>query len=227
MEIMFDKLNLLNFIEKETEYKQPVAVENEADKKVIEEANEKLRIRNKKCKGLIVQKLANCQLGYTKGKISPFSVWKSLQNTYERTGMATQLQVRRQLLSTKHNPRAETLEAHFLRMENLIRQLKATVSESDEICHLLFSMPQEYNVVVTAIEMMSFNNLTLGFVKNRLLDEVSKRLFHGQLKQVKSEVHPSTAFASYNKRGKARSRKASNTEKTNTRPEQRGQLASF
>ena len=36
-------------------------------------------------------------------------------------------------------------------------------------------MPEEYNMVVTALEMLSSEQLILGFVKTRLFDEEAKR----------------------------------------------------
>ena len=60
----------------------------------------------------------------------------------------------------------------------LVRELKSTgakLEESDIVCHLLLTMPEEYDMVVTALETNSSEQLTLTFVKTRLLDEVAKR----------------------------------------------------
>lgn len=131
------------------------------------------------------------------GKETAYDVWKTLEETYQRKSLVEQLRVRKQLLTIhgKHNPAIETMEQHFQKFEKLTRQLKATGGKIEEIgiiCHLLLSMPPEYTVVCTAIETMSTEHLSLNFVKNRLLDEESKRMLQGrklkQTSEVQSEV---------------------------------------
>jgi len=79
------------------------------------------------------------------------------------------------LLKFKDN---EPLQDFFLLFDETVRSLKAAGGnlEDDVICYLLLSMPETYNVVVTAIETISSDKLTVNFVKGRLLDEELKRL---------------------------------------------------
>lgn len=66
----------------------------------------------------------------------------------------------------------------FLLFDETVRSLKAAggnLEEDNVICYLLLSMPETYNVVVTAIETISSDKLTVNFVKGWLLDEEVKR----------------------------------------------------
>lgn len=59
-----------------------------------------------------------------------------------------------------------------------MRELKSTganLDETDIVCHLLLTMPEEYNMMVTALKTLSSEQLILSFVKSRLLDEEAKR----------------------------------------------------
>lgn len=78
----------------------------------------------------------------------------------------------------KFNPSQEILEDHILRFDRVVRELKSsgsTMKENDVICHLLLTMSTEYDAVVTAIETVSQNQLTLSFVKGRLFDKEAKQ----------------------------------------------------
>jgi len=81
----------------------------------------------------------------------------------------------------------------------MIRELKSTgavAEENDIICYLLLKMPQEYDMVV--IETMAGKtDLSLSFVKNRLLDEESKRQANGRSKLKGEQLQSSTAFSSH------------------------------
>lgn len=60
---------------------------------------------------------------------------------------------------------------------DLVKNIKSAgskVEDDDVICHLLMSLPESYNVVITAIETLSTDLLMLDFVKGRLLDEEVK-----------------------------------------------------
>lgn len=96
---------------------------------------------------------------------------------------------------------SNNLANHFLKFDKLIREFKstdATLEESDVVCHLLLTMPTEYNIVVTALETMSAELLTINFAKTRLLDEKSKQN-EGTSKRNKRNNASSTAFSSTSK----------------------------
>uniref|UniRef100_A0A8D8PVW5 Copia protein n=1 Tax=Cacopsylla melanoneura TaxID=428564 RepID=A0A8D8PVW5_9HEMI len=193
LEVLLDEKGLLKYVENEVELEpEPSGTESSADKTTREKSNSVLEQKGKYCKRLIISTIADSHLEYCKGKSSAFQVWKSLESTFQRKGIACQLQVRKKLLSMKHNTN-DSLESHFLKFDNLIRSLKAAggnLEEMDIICHLLLTMPSEYNMVVTAIETFSTNNadMNLSFVKGRLLDEESKRKVCGKPKSTDSSA---------------------------------------
>jgi hypothetical protein len=64
-------------------------------------------------------------------------------------------------------------------MDKLTRQLReagVTIDEEDYICSILLSLPPEYDTVATAIETVPASEGNVPFVRNRLLEEESKRL---------------------------------------------------
>ena len=90
----------------------------------------------------------------------------------------------------KFNPGKDTLSSHFLAFDKLIRDLKTTgakLKNTDVFCHLLLTMPSEYDYVVTAIETLSAEQLDIRFVKNRLLDEEAKRTESNKKRNCASE----------------------------------------
>lgn len=136
-----------------------------------------LRKNDKKCKSLITQRISDSHLEYVKEKDTAYEMWKALSDSFERTGVSSQLRLRKTLLTMRYAP-TESMASHFLKFDKLIRELKSTgakIEETDIVCHLLLTMPEEYDMVVTALETMSSGQLTLSFVKTRLLDEEAKR----------------------------------------------------
>lgn len=152
--------------------------------------------KDRKCKSIITQFLSDSHLEYVKDKYTAQEMWESLSKTFQRKGIANQLYLRKQLLQLKVDD-DKSLTLHFLTFDGIIRKLKgcgANLEEIDIICHLLLTLPKSYEMVVTAIETLG-NDLTLEYVKGRLLDEEAKR-------QSKASKIPenSTAFTgkSYN-----------------------------
>lgn len=142
-----------------------------------EEHKEKWRKSDNKCKSLIVQCIADSHLEYVMGKNTSKEIWDSLLKTFERKGVASQLYLRRRLLTMKYSGEMN-LESHFVKFDEIIRQLRsagAKLENEDIVCHLLLTMPETYNNVVTALETLSPDTLTIEFVKGRLLDEEAKK----------------------------------------------------
>lgn len=73
---------------------------------------------------------------------------------------------------------SEDIVDHFLRFDTKIRELKSTgakMEELDIIIHLLLTLSGSYDNSVTALETMKQDDLSLEFVKTRLMDEFNKR----------------------------------------------------
>lgn len=101
---------------------------------------------------------------------------------FERKDVASQLYLRRQLLLTLKYENNTSLEAHFVWFDELIRQLKsagAKLEKEDTVCHLLLTIPETHNCVVTAIETLSTDKLTIEFVKGGLWDKEAKKKNNG------------------------------------------------
>jgi len=77
---------------------------------------------------------------------------------------ALQIRLKRKLLCMKFNPLQESLENYIMKFDRIVKDLKAlglNIEENDVMCHLLLTMPSEYDAMVTAIETVNKNQLTL------------------------------------------------------------------
>ena len=65
-----------------------------------------------------------------------------------------------------------------MEFDKTIRELKyvgAKIEEKTLVCQLLLSLPESYEALITALETIEPEQLTVSKVKSRLLDEESKR----------------------------------------------------
>lgn len=138
---------------------------------------EELSKKENKCHSMIIQRICDDYLEYVKDKETPKGVWSTLTATFERKGVANRMFLRRELLTLKMTD-GENLENHFLKFDRILRELKsagAKMEDEDVVCQLLLTLPKSYDPVVTALETMKIDELTIEFVKGRLLDDDIKR----------------------------------------------------
>lgn len=198
METLLNEMDLMGYVEKP--YIEMVDIpesKNATEQRRRAKQIEDFSKCDRKCKSQIIQRIADSHLEYAKDKQTAFDLWTLLCETFERKGIASQLLIRKSLLSMKFDSKNDTLANYFLKFDKLVRNLRSTgtkLEELDVVCHLLLTMPSKYNNVVTAVETLANDNLTIGFVKDRLKDEESKR---NDVKKVNAnELFSSTAFSS-------------------------------
>ncbi len=81
-------------------------------------------------------------------------VWKKLADQFEKKTWATRLDLRRKLQSLLLKD-GGSAQGHIKAMTEIFDSLSVageTISEEDRVVYLLASLPQSYNVLVTALE---------------------------------------------------------------------------
>lgn len=181
IEVLLEEKDLTEFIE--------TALEDLVDGENPDEEM-KIRMREKKCKSILVQCIHDSQLEYIKDKKYAKDIFDSLKAVFERTSVAGQLLLRKRLLTMKYAD-GEDMQKHFLTFDKNVRDIKsigATMEEIDIVCHLLLTLPKSFDTLVTATETIDPENLTLQFVKSRILDEFEKRSCAGNIKTSNDSV---------------------------------------
>lgn len=170
-------------------------LENTLEKLVSDCETEKdqaeFKIKDAKAKSIIVQCVSDKHLDIIKDSNTAKEMVKALEDVFQRKSIFTKLTLKKKLLTLKHK-KNQKLEDHFHIFDTLIRELESIeskVQESDKVCHLLLSLNEEYEAVITAIETLN-TDVTMDFVKSRLLDEELKI----KNKQGINETAPEVSF---------------------------------
>lgn len=123
-------------------------------------------------KGAIIEHLSDATLGFATSNDTARSIIRKLDSLYERQSLATQLAIEKKLIIFKFKEDIP-LTKHFMIFDEMIVELQAageTLKETSKIARLLLTLPTTYDPVVTAIQTIADDKLTLAFVKTRLLD---------------------------------------------------------
>ena len=106
----------------------------------------------------------------------PVVVWKQLSDQFQKKMWANKLELRKKLYSLRLRD-GESVQAHIKEMTELFEALAVVgdaVSDEDRVVYLLASLPESFNMLVTALEASSENVPKMEIVTERLLHEERK-----------------------------------------------------
>ena len=84
----------------------------------------------------------------------PIAVWKKLEDQFQKKTWATKLELRRKLHSLRLKD-GDSVQEHIKAMTEIFDCLSVAgdpVSDKDRVVHLLASLPDSFNMLVTALE---------------------------------------------------------------------------
>lgn len=167
MSVLLEEKEVIDYIE--VEFKE----ENYREEREKKEAKRK----DNRCKSYIVQCVGDSQVDLVRDCKTAYSMWKNLEDRYEKKGIPGQLVLRKKLMSMKMKE-DDDLEIFFANFEEVIRQLKAAgadCKEEDIVCTLLLAMPKSFETVLTILENVPPTDLTLNLVQAKLRSEIERR----------------------------------------------------
>ena len=106
----------------------------------------------------------------------PQAVWTKLEEQFQRKTWANKLQLRRKLFALKLKE-GESVNEHIKTMSEIFAALSVIgdpVGEEDKVVHLLASLPDSYDMLVTALEAQSENVPKWELVTERIIHEELK-----------------------------------------------------
>ena len=123
------------------------------------EARRKYLTRRDRALALVVLAVEPSLLYLLGDPEDPMVVWKKLEEQFQRKTWANKLQLRRKLFSLKLKEGGSVNE-HVKTMTETFEELAVIgdpVSEEDRVVHLLASLPESFDMLVTALEAQSDN----------------------------------------------------------------------
>lgn len=146
--------------------------------KSLKKADDKAAKKDAKAKNIIVQSVADSHLNILRGKATAYEMWRVLTETYEKKGLCGKLMIKRKMLGMKQGD-SESIQDYIQRFDAVMSELASvdpdSIMKSEEVvCNFLMGVHPKFGTVVTIIENMDQDDVSLEFVKRRLQNEEEK-----------------------------------------------------
>lgn len=134
MEVHLEELGLLACIKQlpeEVEEYRVFAADSADVKRAKEAALTERKMKDIRCKSVLIRNIADSQLEYVKQKRNPVEIWQALQNAFARKGISGQFFLLKKLLALKYDETG-AMEQHLLLFDKTVRDLNSTGIQLDE-----------------------------------------------------------------------------------------------
>jgi hypothetical protein len=111
----------------------------------------------------------------------PAVVWEKLTNQFQKKTCANKLALRRKLYSLRLKD-GESIQKHIKEMTEIfdgLAVIDGPITEEDRVVHLLASLPESYDILITALE---------ANVEVPKMETVTERLLHEERKMKERSV---------------------------------------
>lgn len=132
---------------------------------------------DKKALATIALSIEQSQYPLIKDCSTAKDMWEALKQYHEKTTAASQLSLLIRLCDAKVGEEGD-VEKHLLDMDVLFEQLQSAglvLDEKLQIAMVLRSMPESYHFLASTLEARPDQDVTMGLVRSKLLDEYRKR----------------------------------------------------
>jgi len=179
--IKIDKLTETNFHEWRQRIKMVLTLRDlddmlDEDGKPTDAETRELAVskrRDTKASAIIGLTLGSEQLEHVSGCEATAEMWSTLQGVFQRKSLMNRMKARREFYTVEMTI-GERMLGYINRVRNLGENLKATggeVTEMDLAMSVLNGRTSKYENVLVALDAKGENELSLDFVKSRLLQE--------------------------------------------------------
>ena len=119
------------------------------------------------------------QLIYIRNETTAKAAWNNLKEQHQRVSLNSKVTLMRSICKMSFKE-GGNMECHIKDMMELFDKLRTiddkNFSEDWQVSMLLSSLPQSYDMLITALEVRDNVDLTLSVVKNKLMEEQSRQL---------------------------------------------------
>lgn len=172
MEMVLAAKDLWEIVEG-SEQEPPDQFENDYDPKVFKAYQRRSKLEL----SIIATNLSNKQAAHIQHSRDPSAAWQILCDVHEQKSLSNILYVRRKFFTMKMQDGDDMLD-HINKVKALADQLSCLdvpLRGEDVVMTLLQSLSDSYDYLIAALETRPIKELTLEYVKARLVNEVTKK----------------------------------------------------
>lgn len=133
--------------------------------------------KDKQARATISLLVEDDQLIHIRQESTAKDMWTALQRVHEGSSLNSKLFLLRKLYQMRFN-KGKTMQEHISALLEITIQLRSMgeeIKSNHIVAILLCSLPDTYSALINALEMRPEAEITLDFVKNRLIEEYQRR----------------------------------------------------
>ena len=148
---------------------------------IVEKKNSQIenvdKKRDEKALSMIVLSLDDSQITHVENASTAHEAWETMLKIYERKSLTNVIFLKKQFYTMKMKE-GDSITTHINNIITMANRLKAVgqeLTDQDIVTSLLISLPKSFDALTDALEMLNEDELTLEFVKGKLLNREQKQ----------------------------------------------------